>query len=135
MQRRPSLKINIIIFLGFIVLAIGSFYVIYLADLPDKGFKQEVSFWQDPKLTFTGEVKRFLSVYFSQDFVSAEDRLNFVRVEALRFANYPIKNETESVLQERLLIDLSSIIIKVESNNFDMEAEDQNLKTLLEELL
>lgn len=119
----------------FILVCIGSFYVIYWADLPDKA----VSLNQAPEqimgdLTFIGEAQRFLKVYFSNSFVDEADRLQFVRIEALRLAAFPVRDDAELILRDELLKNLEQIIIKEREVTFDISSEEIKLQTLLQQI-
>lgn len=120
----------------FILVCVLWFYLIYCIDVPDRtiSFNQNQEQPIDGDLTFTGETKRFLNVYFSQSFAQESDRIQFVRVEALRLADYPIQNENELMLRNKLLTNLEQIIIKEREISFDVGEEDKNLRDLLQEL-
>jgi hypothetical protein len=135
MKRKYSFGVNLIIVVCFLLVSLGFFYVIYWADFPKEDIKTQNVFWQDENLTFRGEVKRFLDVYFTQEFATINQKLDFIRVEGTRFANYPLTVQTDIELRQRLLENLSSIIIKSESENYDFSAEDQKLSKLLEEII
>ncbi|KKR08130.1 MAG: hypothetical protein UT32_C0003G0006 [Parcubacteria group bacterium GW2011_GWC2_39_14] len=127
---------QILIVVIFSIVCILCFYLIYWADVPDRRvtFSQNKEQLIDSDLTFTGEMQRFLKVYFSQDFMQESDRLQFVRVEALRLAVYPVKDKAELELREKLLTNLEKIIIKEREASFDVSAENKNLQALLKEL-
>jgi len=125
-----------LIVLIFVVACVLWFYLIYWAEIPDKPvtFNQDKEQTLDSDLTFTGEMQRFLKVYFSQSFAQESDRIQFVRVEALRLSVYPVKDKTELELRDKLLKNLEQIIIKEREASFDVSAEAENLQALLQEL-
>ncbi|EKE05185.1 MAG: hypothetical protein ACD_19C00407G0001 [uncultured bacterium] len=126
--------IQIAIAVAFVLACIAGFYVIYWADIadvpPQKVQQVEVS----DDSSFTEEVQRFLTTYFSQDFPDELERLDFVRIEALRLSKYPLKEENELVLRNKLLSILEQIIIKGRAIDFDYNSENQSLQALLKEL-
>jgi hypothetical protein len=118
----------------FLLVSVLSFYFIYWADLSLASDYTVAPKDTTVELTFEGETKRFLTVYFAQEFVDAQTKINFVGLEALRFSDMYLRTEAENNLRIELLDLLENIIIKSNRNDFDFSLEDQKLKKLLEDL-
>jgi len=122
--------LTVVVFLGACWLG---FYAIYWGDLTDAK-PQDSKIEMRGNLTFTGDVKRFLTVYFTQDFGSDADRINFVGQEALRFADYSLTDEKDLVLRNVLMKNLEEIIVKAGDMDYNTESENANLKQILNQL-
>ncbi|MBT5337842.1 hypothetical protein HN643_02915 [Candidatus Falkowbacteria bacterium] len=87
----------------------------------------EVENFDNQQLDLQADIKRFIDVYFQQEFTNPKDRLQFVQVEYMRFLDYQMSNEAEQNLQIEFVTILGKMIDKINNQNFDFQEEDQQL--------
>ena len=130
-------KKNTIFLVGVIVVfvvLVGSLLVFSLSNENDKAeINQSEGVDQNEELSFDEDVYRFLYVYFTQEFRQVEDRALFVKLEAKRFFKMEVA-DIEKDKKELLLVNLTKVLDKIENNQYDFEAEDLELKNLLDSL-
>ena len=86
------------------------------------------------QLSYRQDVARFLNVYFTQRFVSSQDKINFVKLEMERFTSYNITNDSDRVINERFLGDLRQLLVKMQIANANIETEESDLLKLRNEI-
>jgi len=135
LRRHKRWLVQIAIAIVFVALCVTWFYLVCWLDFTDNPvvFTRQKTVTEN-EITFQEDVKRFLSVYLTQEFARESDRWNFVRIEAMRYSTYPIKNQAELALRDNLLKNLEKIIIKSRQEQVDVSAENEQLRAILKEL-
>lgn len=92
------------------------------------------SFLDKQQLLFKEDSKRFLNVYFNQEFEDPAKKEEFIKLEYIRFSNYQTKNDEEKKLKVSILRELNSMITKFEQSGSDIGEEEQALELILKQL-
>ncbi len=78
-------------------------------------------------LTLQADVKRFLDVYFSQEFSSSEQKADFIQKEYVRFLDYSASNEADQELIIKFISYLNKIVSQVNAGQTDFSEINNQL--------
>ena len=85
-------------------------------------------------ISFQGDVKRFLTVYDTQEFASKQNMYDFLVLELNRFSLYPVDTAVDGEVREIVMDNIKSILNKMELGSSDVSQETSALQELLNNL-
>lgn len=136
-QRIRAKVLGFFLVLVFLVLAIG-YYFVYQKFTEERSEPRYTIVDDRPVVTeglnFRGDVKRFLTVYNEQEFVSKQDLYNFLMLEMNRFSLYPVETQLDIVMKENLVKNINSILQKMGQENANVDVEREALLEILKTL-